>query len=171
MKQITIQSIEASLRENFTNYPESYPINGCSPSEDAISNLLDWIENEHENDQDEDKGTLEEWIEICTNYFIHYFDFKEEEFGENKAYILDQIHFLQLYNRNIMETTAKTYDVVFNDSKDSNNKGMKSSIDECKQYIKMWNGTDHSYFADYKGGIVSVVCNETGEEVYSEEIK
>ena len=97
MKQITIQSIEASLRENFNNYPESYPVNDGSPSEDAISNLLDWIENEHENDQDEDKGTLEEWIEICTNYFIYYFDFKEEEeLGENKAYILDQIHYLQL---------------------------------------------------------------------------
>jgi len=171
MKQITIQSIEASLRENFNNYPESYPTNDGSPSEDAISNLLNWIENEYENDESDDRGSIEEWIEICTNYYLNFFDFAQEELSENKDYILDQIHFLQLYNRNIMETTAKTYDVVFNDSNDSNSKGMKSSVDECKQYIKMWNGTDHSYFADYKGGIVSVVCNESGEEVYSEEVK
>lgn len=64
-----------------------------------------------------------------------------------------------------------TYDVVFNDENDSNCKGFKSSIEECKKYIELNNGSDDSYFADYKGGIVSVVCNETGEEVYSEIVK
>jgi len=35
----------------------------------------------------------------------------------------------------------------------------------------MYNGTDESYFADYKGGVVSVVCNETGEMIYEENVK
>lgn len=64
-----------------------------------------------------------------------------------------------------------TYDVVFNNENDSNSKGFKSSIEDCKKYIEMNNGSNDSYFADYKGGIVSVVCNETGEEVYSEEVR
>lgn len=64
-----------------------------------------------------------------------------------------------------------TYDVVFNNENDSNSKGFKSSIEDCKKYIELNNGSNDSYFADYKGGIVSVVCNETGEEVYSEEVR
>jgi len=65
----------------------------------------------------------------------------------------------------------KTYDVHFNDNEYSNSKGFKESIKFCKDYIKMHNGTDWSYFADYKGGTVSVICNESGEEVYSEYIR
>lgn len=64
-----------------------------------------------------------------------------------------------------------TYDVVFNDENDSNSKGFKSSLEECKKYIELNNGTGESYFADYKAGIVQVVCNETGEVVYEEKIK
>ena len=66
-----------------------------------------------------------------------------------------------------------TYDVVFNDENDSNSKGFKSSIEDCMKYIKANNDTSnpYSYFADYKGGVVSVVCNETGETVYSEAIR
>lgn len=65
----------------------------------------------------------------------------------------------------------KTYDIIFNDDNDSNSKGFSLSEQECRDYIKQYNGTDHSYFADYKGGVVSIVCNETGEEVYFEEVK
>ena len=68
-------------------------------------------------------------------------------------------------------TTNYTYDVHFNDDYDSNNKGMTATLEECKDYIRYNNGTDHSYFADYKGGIVSIVCNETGETVYEEVVK
>ena len=65
----------------------------------------------------------------------------------------------------------KTYDVHFDDSNDSNSKGFKLSIEECKDYINSNNGTNDSYFGDYKGGTVSIVCNETGETEYSEAIK
>lgn len=65
----------------------------------------------------------------------------------------------------------KTYDVHFNDSTDSNSKGFEETLDYCKDYIQMHNGTNESYFADYKGGTVSIVCNETGETVYEEIIK
>ena len=66
---------------------------------------------------------------------------------------------------------AKTYDVVFNDSEDSNSKGFKEPLDYCKRYIASYNGTNESYFEDYKGGTVQVVCNETGEVVYEEEVR
>lgn len=34
----------------------------------------------------------------------------------------------------------------------------------------MNNGSNHSYFADYKGGSVSIKCNETKETVFETEI-
>ena len=64
-----------------------------------------------------------------------------------------------------------TYDVHFNDESDSNNKGFKQTFEYCKDYIRSFNGTNESYFADYKGGIVSIVCNETGETIYEEDIR
>lgn len=64
----------------------------------------------------------------------------------------------------------KTYDIYFNDSGSTNNKGFRMTIQEAIDYVRAHNGSDHSYFADYKGGIVSVVCNETGETVYEEQI-
>ncbi len=69
------------------------------------------------------------------------------------------------------EDAVRTYDVRFNDEEDSNSKGFRESFEYCKQYIEMYNGSNHSYFADYKGGTVSIVCNETGETIYEEEIK
>ena len=65
----------------------------------------------------------------------------------------------------------RTYDVHFNDEYNSNNKGFEQSYEYCKDYIESWNGTDESYFEDYKGGTVSIVCNETGETVYEEVVR
>ena len=65
----------------------------------------------------------------------------------------------------------KTYDVYFSDATDSNNKGFNESFNYCKSYIEDYNGTDEPYFGDYNGGSVSIVCNETGEEVYSEDVR
>ena len=62
----------------------------------------------------------------------------------------------------------KTYDVVFNDSTDSTNKGINGSIEDCKTWIDNNRTDKSSYFGDYAGGTVSIVCNETGETVYEE---
>ncbi|MEB3041276.1 hypothetical protein [Capnocytophaga gingivalis] len=71
-----------------------------------------------------------------------------------------------------MNATIKlTYNVVFNDDNDSNDKGFEQTLDYCKNYIATYNGTNESYFADYKGGIVQIVCNETEEVVYEEEVR
>lgn len=45
------------------------------------------------------------------------------------------------------------------------------NYEEALNYIKTYNGTDESYFADYKGGTVSIVCNQTGEVIYEEKIR
>lgn len=65
----------------------------------------------------------------------------------------------------------QTFDIVFNDNSSSNNKGFEESIDYCKNYIKQYNGTNESYFEVYKGGLVQVVSNETGEVVYEEVVR
>lgn len=65
----------------------------------------------------------------------------------------------------------KTYDVQFNDGNDSNSKGFNMTYDYCLDYIRANNGSNESYFEDYKGGMVSIVCNETGETVYEGEVR
>lgn len=67
--------------------------------------------------------------------------------------------------------TFLTFDVVFNDDNSSNRKGWHETFEYCKNYIESNNGTNNSYFADYKGGTVSIYCNETDEEVYTRQCK
>ena len=69
------------------------------------------------------------------------------------------------------DLAKKTYDVCFDNDNSSNNEGWHETYEYCKNYIEMYNGTNESYFEDYKGGIVSIYCNETDEEVYSERVK
>ena len=64
-----------------------------------------------------------------------------------------------------------TYDVHFDDENNSNCKGWAISLAECKDYIDDYNGTNESYFADYKGGTVSIYCNELDETAYETEVK
>ena len=67
--------------------------------------------------------------------------------------------------------TQHTYDVVFNDDNASNSKGWHDTFEYCKNYIESNNGTNNGYFADYEGGTVSIYCNETDDEVYSQMVK
>lgn len=62
-----------------------------------------------------------------------------------------------------MAETNKTYDVVFNDDTNSNSKGFKECLEYCINWVNNRNGSTESYFPDYIGGTVSVVCNETGD--------
>lgn len=70
-----------------------------------------------------------------------------------------------------MTTSNNTFDIFFNNNNDSNNKGFSESLEYCKNYIRRYNGTKESYFADYKNGTVSIVNNENGETVYEETIR
>ena len=70
-----------------------------------------------------------------------------------------------------MTNSNNTYDIFFNDSENSNNKGFSISLEDAKNYIERNNGTNESYFADYKGGTVSIICNETQESVFETEVK
>jgi hypothetical protein len=64
-----------------------------------------------------------------------------------------------------------SYDVVFHDNDSSNAKGFEESLQYCKNYIKNYNGTNESYFKDYKGGFVQIVNNATGEVVKTYNVK
>lgn len=78
---------------------------------------------------------------------------------------------------------VKTYDVFFYDYAcffdedclsefcSRHCRAVEITKEEAISYIKKYNGTNHSYFEGYKGGFVAVVCNETGERVYSERIR
>lgn len=59
----------------------------------------------------------------------------------------------------------KTYDIVFNDRFDSNSKGIHGTEQGCRDWIK---NNRTTYFGDYVGGTVSIVCSQTGEIVYEE---
>ena len=67
--------------------------------------------------------------------------------------------------------TNCTYDVHFDDENNSNCKGWAISLAECKDYIDAYNGTNESYFADYKGGTVSIFRHKFEETVYETEVK
>lgn len=77
---------------------------------------------------------------------------------------------MKTYRIQDKEAEELTYDVHFNDSSNSNAKGFKETVDYCKNYIEARNGTQASYFPDYVGGTVSVVCNKTGETVFETKI-
>lgn len=64
----------------------------------------------------------------------------------------------------------KTYDVVFNNDTESAAKGWQMTAEYCGGYVDRNNGANISYFADFKGGTVQVVCNEDGEVVREEAI-
>lgn len=64
-----------------------------------------------------------------------------------------------------------THDVVFNDEMNSDSKGFNLSLADAIKYVKDNNGTNESYFKYYKSGVVEVICNETGEVKYTEDIK
>ena len=80
---------------------------------------------------------------------------------------VEQLIFNQLKTK-IMKTT---YDVVFNDNENSNSKGFAIDLDSAIAYIQANNRSNYSYFADYKGGTVAVVNNQTGETVYQEYVR
>jgi hypothetical protein len=63
-----------------------------------------------------------------------------------------------------------TYDVFFDSDTDSNNLGFQATLEYCENYIKMHNGTNHSYFENYKGGTVSIRCNENELTVFETEV-
>ena len=65
------------------------------------------------------------------------------------------------------EEVVLTFDLQFNDNQNSNCKGFSESNKYCMEFIKKNNGTNESYFKDYKGGTVSIVCNETKEVMYN----
>ena len=64
----------------------------------------------------------------------------------------------------------KVYDVVFNDDTASNCKHINSTYECCMQWIEANRHDNTTYFADYKGGTVSIVEVNTGNYVYTENI-
>ena len=65
----------------------------------------------------------------------------------------------------------KVFNVYFNDDDSSNSEGWSETYGYCKNYINATNGTNEGYFADYKGGTVSIYNEETEEDVYMEAIR
>lgn len=69
-----------------------------------------------------------------------------------------------------METDTKTYTVVFKDGIKKTDLGLRASLAYCEEYIHK-NNRDHNIhdlflFQLYKGGTVTIMCNETGEDYY-----
>lgn len=71
---------------------------------------------------------------------------------------------------NAQENQTLTYDVVFNDDCNSNSKEIHGTYEECMNWIEFNRHDNSSYFGDYKGGTVSIVCDQTGEFIYNEDI-
>lgn len=122
-----------------------------SANNPADISFKEYVERESQNDPNFFRFLFEEEFEDDFDFSLT--DEQREEFEE------------------FLEKEVITYDVVFDDDTSSNEKGFKSSFQDCLDYIEMNNGTNESYFESYKGGIVSIVCNETGTTVYEDEVK
>ena len=116
-------------------------------------------------------ATFREWVlmesENDPNFFNLAFDADfEQDFDASLSD--DQRTEWEEYVNNLEELT---YNVVFNDESSSNDKGFELSMDEALDWIKANESDETSYFNAYKGGTVSIVCNETGRTVFSQNIR
>lgn len=107
----------------------------------------------------------------CKRISISFKEFIQDIMGYCQKYgcALDDAIFLA--EDDFKEFAKKTYDVCFDNDNSSNNEGWHETYEYCKNYIECNNGTNEDYFADYKGGLVSIYCNETGKTVYCEKVK
>ena len=117
-----------------------------------------------------------EQADMAQSYVKQYqeeYDITEADFGNGYIAALDVAEPLVADVLRDYECTddTKTYDVVFQNDENSASKGFHSTLQECKDYIEAWNGSNHSYFEDFKGGTVQVVCNETEEVVYETAVR
>lgn len=82
------QSIRQSIRENFAAYPGNYPLNDGDVSEDAAYQVIDWAKNEFRESIEDDKGTEKEWIDICVDEYIDFFELDYTSVRDYFTYIL-----------------------------------------------------------------------------------
>lgn len=68
------------------------------------------------------------------------------------------------------KVAGNNFTVVFNNDEDSNDKEFSISFDAAVDYVFKNNGTNESYFADYKTGTVSIMNNDTNEYVYEQKV-
>ena len=81
------------------------------------------------------------------------------------------INGINMNQTDLKNKKTDTYNIVFNNDNDTNNKGFSQTLKYCKDYIKAYNGTGFSYFGDYIGGVVQIVNNRTGLVVYETQVK
>lgn len=95
METLKRQAIKQSLREginaNIENYPTQDVNGGCYPLDDSVSMLYNWIESEFDNDEEENKGSLSEWKEICIDAFMDVLELEESHNDEDNT-ILNRIN-------------------------------------------------------------------------------
>lgn len=107
-----------------------------------------------------------DWVDVNLKHY------ETAELTEEALEILETNGFVGALKLFQVDTNIPyTYDVVFHSETSDNQKGFDSSKEYCIDYIKTWNGSNESYFADYKGGTVVVKCNETEEVVYEETVR
>ena len=105
-------------------------------------------------------------FEYLTDEEIQEIESDDEKHEEVKEEVIDFIE--ENY-----DFPAKTYDVVFDDDTAMNEKGFKATLEYCKDYV-INNNTGKktgTYFDDYRGGTVMIVCNETEEVAAMQPIK
>jgi hypothetical protein len=108
--------------------------------------------------------------EININVITNILDERDYSINDTDITVAYDFPFQKKDIEQEIEEANKTYDVVFDDSENSNSKGFKESLKYCLRYIEKHNGSDESYFKDYKGGKVSIIDNASGDVVYSTSI-
>jgi len=144
-----IKNITTGILNEFKNFYGNVEID-----ENETQEAYDILEDEI---SDEMKASPEFWAGEFTKDGKRYAIAGDGALTSSGEYVLAEIE--------------KTYDVIFSDDNNDNEKGFRESLEYCKNYIKSNNGTNNSYFEDYKGGTVWIKDNDTEEMVYSETVR
>ena len=118
-----------------------------------------------------------EKLNICGYIVDNNIKYQNAPYNDEQIIISDfsalKIKRIKEFRREVFSIKPLSYDLYFDADNEFDRDYLywSKSYKECKDYIDSYNGTNESYFADYKGGTVSIYCNELAKTVFKTEIK
>jgi hypothetical protein len=140
-----------------------------------IKQIMDSYVYDNEDYIEENGGNAAEYILADTEaedqgWLFFLSDEEIEKFENDKDFREDTIFKIKEFVNENYDYQVRNYNVIFNDDTNSNDMGFENTRKYCEDFIKCNNGTDYGYFEDYKGGTVSIVCNESDKTVFETKI-
>ena len=118
-----------------------------------------------------------EKLNICGYIVDNNIKYQNAPYNDEQIIISDfsalKIKRIKEFRREVFLIKPLSYDLYFDADNEFDRDYLywSKSYQECKDYIDKYNGTDEKHFKTYKGGYVSIYCNELADTVFETEIK